>query len=150
MDKSLESFSKLCIGYVAAIAFAFLCALLGCSDSEIPVARVHGTITIDGKPLAGGRVMFAPQPGNGNINPGKPAYGRLDNQGRFELSTFGDGDGAVIGSHLVTITAPRDATPGKKPLFRSLMVPSPYAVSAVNDNELDISLSADDVAKYSR
>lgn len=150
MDKSSESFSKFCLEYFVAIAFVFACALLGCNESEIPVAHVHGTISIDGKPLAGGRIMFAPQPNGKNINPGKPAYGRLDDEGRYELSTFGEHDGAVIGTHLITITAPRDASQIDDPGFRSLIVPKAIQVDPSEENKIDISLTADDVANYAR
>ncbi|MGL4512667.1 MAG: hypothetical protein ACRCT8_06210 [Lacipirellulaceae bacterium] len=134
----------------AVVAVAACCALAGCSKSEIPVARVHGTVTVEGKPLAGGRIMLAPQPAGGNINPGKPAYGRLDAEGRYEVSTFAERDGAVVGTHLVTISAPREGNRAKKLGFRSLSVPSAFEVKADDENRLDISLTAEDVAKYAR
>jgi len=56
-----------------------------------------GTLTLDGKPVEGATVSFTPASGPG-------AVGVTDVQGRFDLTTFARGDGAVAGEHVVTIT----------------------------------------------
>jgi hypothetical protein len=44
----------------AAVVAAFLSffSIVGCSDKPVPVYPVHGTVSIDGKPLADGQVCF--------------------------------------------------------------------------------------------
>jgi hypothetical protein len=54
-------------------------------------------VTLGGQPLEGAAVTFTPVEG------GRPATGATDAQGRFRLSTFDPGDGAVLGEHVVTV-----------------------------------------------
>jgi len=61
-------------------------------------AKVTGTVTLDGKPLAGATIVFRPQKG-------RPASGVTDGQGRYSLSTSAKDDGALPGVYRVTIAA---------------------------------------------
>ncbi len=71
---------------------------LGCSGPSLPaVAPVTGTVTWQGQPVADAEVLFMPKGS-------RPANGTTDSQGHYKLSTFGQGDGAVIGQHAVTVT----------------------------------------------
>jgi len=82
-------------------------ALYGCGGSEGPqVAAVEGTVTWEGKPLADAGVAFTPEKG-------PVAIGRTDEAGKFSLSTQGR-NGAVVGSHRVTIEAFKPLPPGKQ------------------------------------
>ncbi len=65
-----------------------------------------GTVLIDGQPLTKGFVRFIP-------DTGRAASGELDAQGRFELSTFEDRDGALIGRHRVEVIAVENPTAQK-------------------------------------
>jgi len=56
-----------------------------------------GMLSLDGQTVSGATVSFTPASGPG-------AVGVTDAQGRFELTTFARGDGAVAGEHVVTIT----------------------------------------------
>jgi hypothetical protein len=58
---------------------------------------VSGTVTFDDKPVEGAQVTF--------MAPGAPraAIGNTDSQGRYRLTTFKPNDGAVPGTHAVTI-----------------------------------------------
>jgi hypothetical protein len=76
-------------------------------------------VLLDDKPLASGSVVTLPQSGRG-------AKGAIAN-GEFELSTFGNRDGALIGTHKVAVVANEpskgidaEAAPGK------LLVPQRY------------------------
>src|SRR5215208_2110008 len=71
-------------------------ALVGCS-SKSPLARVQGKVLLDGKPLATGSIVTLPEDGRG-------ARGTITN-GQFELSTLGNNDGALIGTHKVSVSA---------------------------------------------
>lgn len=71
-------------------------AFCGCSSSEF--VPVSGQVTVDGTPVSTGRVEFFPATG-------RPAVGRIDEEGRYELRTKEPGDGARPGKYLVTITS---------------------------------------------
>lgn len=66
------------------------------------MAQVKGVvIDHDDRPVAGATVTFIPQGG------GRPASGVTDEAGRFALSTFEPGDGALVGTHGVAIACVR-------------------------------------------
>lgn len=72
--------------------------LLGCGgDAPAPTVPVTGRLTFEGKPVAGASIDFVPGEGRA------PAIAITDENGEFELSTFSQGDGAVIGTHTVTV-----------------------------------------------
>ena len=73
----------------------------GCGPGRPATVPVKGTVTLDGKPVAGAQVMLMPQQG------GRPAQGLTDGSGRFALETFAPGDGALPGLHAVTVTCRR-------------------------------------------
>lgn len=88
-----------------AIAALMLAWVLGCSKSDTPeTVPVTGTVTYNGQPLEGAQVTF--------MATGAPrsAIGTTDAQGRFSLTTFESDDGAVPGSHAVTISKVEDTT----------------------------------------
>lgn len=74
------------------------CAIAGCSNQP-EVAPVRGLVTMDGKPLPGGRVMFQPIATGDDKNVGKVAMGQIQPDGSFVLTTYKNGDGAVVGPH---------------------------------------------------
>ena len=74
--------------------------LAGCGPSGgdvPPTAPVQGTVTYQGKPVESGAVTF--YPGGGE----RPGGGLLEAGGKFTLTTFEKGDGAVVGTHKVTV-----------------------------------------------
>ncbi len=71
-------------------------ALPGCGSKFPETFPVTGTVTLDGKPVSGAAVVFTP-------DEGRQATGTTDDAGRFELSTFELGDGALPGKHRVTV-----------------------------------------------
>ncbi len=84
--------------FALMLAFAASLALLaGCGPKRPETMYVEGIVTLDGKPVENAAVMFSPAEG-------RPASGSTDAQGRFELQTFEPRDGAVPGSHKVTVT----------------------------------------------
>lgn len=62
------------------------------------MARVTGSITLDGEPLAGAHIRFSPEA------KGPAAFGVSDNRGRYELRTYEPGDGAIPGKYGISIT----------------------------------------------
>ena len=61
--------------------------------------KVTGMVTLDGQPARGLSVVFHPAKG-------RPAVGMTDGDGRFSLSTFRQGNGALLGQHVVTVVVP--------------------------------------------
>lgn len=75
-------------------------SIMGCSGSEnIPTYKVSGVVTLDGKPVEGATVTFL-DVDNGPYN----AVALTGSDGRYELTTFENGDGAVEGSYNVMVT----------------------------------------------
>ncbi|WP_246523348.1 carboxypeptidase-like regulatory domain-containing protein [Gemmata palustris] len=92
------------------------CAILtnfGC-DSKAPptpaTTPVKGQILVQGKGVAGARVVFHPQFDVGAVKfaPGATT----DKEGRFQLGSAGPSDGAPVGEYAVTFTWPE---PTKNP-----------------------------------
>ena len=71
--------------------------MLACSREVPRTYPVSGTVTLDGKPLAGVGVMLQPKLG------GSFGYGESNADGTFTISTFEIGDGAIPGEHGVII-----------------------------------------------
>lgn len=80
----------------------------GCNGSkgDFAVAPTHGTIeTVDGEPIASGRVQLSPISSDSTGKAGKAAGGEIKD-GQFMLTTYGKDDGAVIGKHKVRLLEP--------------------------------------------
>ncbi len=89
------------------IAAAIFTVLAGCGGSDLPdLGYVSGTVTMDGKPLS--NVVLTFQPKNA-----RPAYGRTDAEGKYELIYTDDNPGATIGMHSVRISS-ADAASGEE------------------------------------
>jgi hypothetical protein len=70
--------------------------LAGCGGPRL--GRVTGRVTVGGKPVTSGTIMFHP-------DAGPTAVGAIGADGTYTLTTFKRGDGALVGSHRVTIEA---------------------------------------------
>ncbi len=97
------------VGLAGAAALAAL--LASCADGRKPVFPVRGQV-LDArqKPAVGALVIFHPVNADPK-DPHKPT-GRADENGRFTLTTYKEGDGAPEGGYVITITWP---TPRKTP-----------------------------------
>ncbi|HID21363.1 MAG TPA: hypothetical protein EYP14_03065 [Planctomycetaceae bacterium] len=84
---------------------AALVVVSGCGGgSDLPdLGRVSGTVTMDGKPLAGVVVTFEP------VDGGRASIGKTDDNGQYELGYDAENKGAVVGKHRVRITTPTEA-----------------------------------------
>ena len=77
---------------------------LGCNSRGYKVVQVAGTITLDGKPLAGASIQTQPR-GKGDETPGPGSFAQSDTSGKFTLELVDPPEpGAVPGEHSVTIT----------------------------------------------
>lgn len=86
----------------AVVCAGLALACVGCGQATVgraATAPAAGVVTLAGQPLADVNVTFTPAAG-------RPATGRTDATGRFTLSTFVAGDGAIPGVHRVTLSLP--------------------------------------------
>jgi hypothetical protein len=75
-------------------------AVLGCGQkSPLDTVPISGTVKLDGTPVEGAKVVFAP-----TSTTGSAASGVTDSSGRYELTTLTPGDGALAGSYVVMIS----------------------------------------------
>lgn len=111
---------KVC--YQLVLLISGIGTLAGCGTasaspkSESPLAPVKGTVSLDGKPLEGATMIFAPQASK----MGDGAIGVTDASGNYE-ATAGGATGAPIGSYKVTIS--RLVDPAGKPVVATLETP---------------------------
>jgi len=92
--------------YPFALFFG-LALLSGCSSSPLAVYPVTGTVTYDNKPVEGAQVLF-------QAEGAPPAQCITNAEGKFTLKTSIAGEGAVVGTHKVTIMKMANA-PGADP-----------------------------------
>jgi hypothetical protein len=79
----------------------------GCSHKLV---KVHGKVTLDGKPVEGATVTFVPD-GEG----GHSASGQTGSDGSFTLSTYTTGDGAQAGQYKVIVVKSTGANTTAEP-----------------------------------
>jgi len=104
---------------------ALLAALAGCGSDGLPLARVHGTVSYQGKPLEHGKVVFFPEAGT----PGPQAVGTIQSDGTFRMQTIGR-DGAAVGRHRVLVHCRQPLPPEsqRQMLARESLIPRRYSV----------------------
>lgn len=125
-------------------------AIAGCGRAPFPVAPVHGRVTIDGQPLASGKVLFAPIAQDDRLEAGKWAMGTVQPDGTFVLSTYGENDGAIVGDHWATVVSSPGGTAATTPKFNRVRIPRRISVVAGQDNEVSISLTAAELRRFDR
>jgi hypothetical protein len=83
---------------------AALLVAVGCGGGPDKPVKVEGVVTLDGQPVDGATVMFNPLASNG-----RQATGVTGEDGKFRLTTYSTGDGALPGDYKVTIEKPTTA-----------------------------------------
>jgi hypothetical protein len=112
---------------IAVALILFAAALCGCRQDPYQLVEVRGrATTCEGKPAAGGTVVFAPidEPdvtGRKAGNPGREARGAVGEDGTFFLTTIGirPARGAVTGRHRVSFEMPPTRRPSLLPEERA-------------------------------
>jgi hypothetical protein len=98
------------IGRIACMWLGIGCLITlvsGCGGlEEFPVAKVTGVVQCEGKPLGNVQVFFEPLVDGGSAIVGKQGYATANEKGEFTVTTYNDGDGAVVGKHKVHVLAP--------------------------------------------
>lgn len=87
---------------VAGIVLLMMALMLqvGCGPSGPDIARVQGTVTMDGKPLPNAIIMFVPVGG-------RPSVSETDANGKYVLEFSGGRKGAIPGINRVEINTGR-------------------------------------------
>ncbi len=118
-------------------------AACGRTDSRPETARVNGTVTYEGQPLTTGRVSFVKRTNAGGSY-SRPAVGVIDERGRYEMTTFTEGDGVVPGEYVVVVEslgAELDPEDFAKGLERESLIPERFA--SVETSGLTIVIDGD-------
>lgn len=137
------------------VCLVVLILLAGCSDSPEKTYPVEGVVTLDGKPLEGGSVLFE------SIEPGSSgrrytARATIDAEGRYRLSTFGRYDGAVAGRHRAVVLPDQSRMTDDPNAPLPITVPIKYSAPETTDleyevqpheNAINIDLHSDDTSK---
>jgi len=116
----------------------FVCAGCGAKrDSDLPpTIPVNGVVTYQGKPVPDASIMFYPSQGR------KPATGKADASGKFQLSTFGSNDGVIAGEHKVTVNAFEKTSEG---VSMKSAIPVKYSNPSSTPLTLTVSESDDEI-----
>jgi hypothetical protein len=154
-DPAAEKMRNCWKGAGSAAMYLAVTFTLGCSQSPYELAQVRGTVVVDGQPLPRAKVMFAPVEVTGSANPGKPAFGLLQPDGSFVLTTYNKDDGAIVGEHWVSIInmaaeengANRAGTPRNSLRFTRMNLPEKRSVVTGKVNQFDFKLTSKDVAR---
>ena len=81
---------------------------LGCGSGKF--APVSGTVTMNGKPLAGALVIFSPIAKEGSIDAGPGSSGKTNDKGEYTLTSDTGRTGALVGKHRVSISLMNQGT----------------------------------------
>ncbi len=88
------------LGFVIALVF-------GCSGGgDFPTAPVTGKVICEGKPVPHVMVFFEPTEVKQKGLTGRAGFAIAKEDGTFKLTTFKEGDGAVVGHHRVRVGLP--------------------------------------------
>ncbi|HWL07041.1 MAG TPA: hypothetical protein VNQ76_01375 [Planctomicrobium sp.] len=111
---------------------AIFVLLLGCSgkaEKKPKTIPVSGTVYYQGKPLPKGDVSFEPEQSADAIDV-RPATGRIDSNGRYQMSTYVNGDGVVPGNYRVRVVSYKDGGDSEDIASRRIMaIPLRYGNS---------------------
>jgi hypothetical protein len=95
---------------------------------------------LNGSPVTGGSLTFSPIASE-QTEAGKPATGTVQPDGTFTLGTYKPGDGAVIGRHRVSYSAPSPDAATQPPAdggHDQGPPPSPYAGLVPETKEVEV------------
>ncbi len=104
----------------------------GC-DLGPKLVPIEGQVTLDGEPLAYGYVRVIP-------NAGRPAFGEIDEQGRFKLMTD-DAEGCPVGSHIVEVGSTKAISETEQRRY----APAKYESGITTDLKIDVKEPKKDV-----
>jgi hypothetical protein len=119
--------NKLTFNTWASFIFCFAVAAMssvGCGDGRMPLGKVSGVVTVDGKPLSKGQIVF--------VTDTRRAFGSIEDGKIVDVTTYQAGDGVSLGTHKVAIRPKVDESEmmslpkGKSPFSLDGSVPVKY------------------------
>jgi hypothetical protein len=99
--------SRISLAYTLLIFVGVGC---GTPEGQLPTYRTTGTVLLHGKPAVGAYVVFHPQ--FEYDKDADPPNSVVAEDGTYDLSTYGKGDGAPAGAYEVAILPPADFSEG--------------------------------------
>jgi hypothetical protein len=126
---------RLVVPAASALAAAALAVCVsGCGSTLVPV---RGSVQREGGVLSDGRVVFTP------IGGGKTAFGEIQSDGAFQLTTERTNDGAPPGTYHIRIIQTKSTDAGK--LYTSYVTrDKTLEVIPGKSNEFDINIREQD------
>ncbi len=118
---------------LVVLALAVL-SLAGCGSNQLKTAVVRGTVSYNGKPVPNGTISFIPKAG-------PSATGEIQPDGSYTLTTYRQGDGAVLGQHTVVIVAMQDMSnrlPEQRNPLPPPIIPEKYTSVATSDLRAEV------------
>lgn len=124
-----------------SMSLLFLALLAGCDGMEkFPVSATTGTVQCDGKPVVRAMVYFEPKRSGEGAMIGQQGYALTDESGKFTVSTYGEKDGAVVGTHMIRVGKSETSSPCPCAL-NAMTVQKEVEVTAKGPNHFDITLA---------
>src|ERR1700761_6959661 len=106
------------------LAFLLIVALAGCGGAErVSLAPLTGSVTLDGKPLEAGMIVFTPAKG-------RPASGKVKSGQIVDVTTYDPNDGAPVGRLVITLM---DLPPEGMDVPKERIIPSKYGSAEESD-----------------
>ena len=115
------------LGWMLALSISAVTLLVGCLGTSAPkTINVKGKVTYQDQPVTLGYVSFVPvEPAEGY--PSRPASGTINADGTYQLSSFGENDGAVPGKYQVAIVSKTGGpTPEEPEAVEEWTIPKKY------------------------
>jgi hypothetical protein len=106
------------------LALVVVAALPGCGGGDpykVRTVSAAGTVTYQGQPVKKGTILFEPQD-----EKGRSASGTIED-GKFALTTYREGDGAVAEKHAVAVVATEEQKTKDGDTGVKYIIPESYA-----------------------
>lgn len=125
-----------------AILLASFVAGCGGGAEQLETAAVTGKVTYGGQNVTGGTLTFTPKASG--ESPGKPGSAPIGSDGTFTVGTYGKADGAVVGAHRISYSAPSPEAPADSD-EHTPSKPSPYANLVPRESEVVVKAGKNDL-----
>ena len=125
------------LGLCSALVLVLMAvaAAPGCWGGDpyaVKTVSAAGTATYQGKPVSKGTILFQPVD-----EKGRPASGTIDD-GKFTLTTYREGDGAVPGKHRVAVVATEERKTKDGDTTVKYLIPEQYASAETSGVEVEV------------
>ena len=123
-----------------SLCLASMVLFTGCGGDEFETAPVTGKVTVDGKPLGAGKIIFSPQ-STDNQAAGRVASTEVSADGSYKIY------GVVVGDHKVSVVLPLTEEEEEEEDEREMAADfapktdQTYTVAAGETNQIDVALT---------